>query len=442
MSFFLLLLYLVALYVRLDEQFLSLVPYRIMFCLGIAATVASLLDLLAGKRPTFRAPQLYLMVGLTGMVALSVALTGWLGGAVAAFGEFGTTTTVFFLLVLNITSLSRMRIVATLLVVLSLFIAGQGVLAYHRGYQEDKFVLQQRVGLEEMADGNLSGGQRVSADGSEVNLPRIRSLGFLNDPNDLAQALLISLPFLGLAWRRRRWFRNLLLVGVPMAFVLYGVYLTRSRGGILGLLVLALLALRWRVGRTTALVLTAFLAIALVGLNFSGGRSFSDGSSEARMDAWSEGLQMLKANPIWGIGYNGFTDFNRLTAHNSFVLCFAELGLAGYFVWLSLLVITLLQLSSLGKLSGEEPLDRDFNRWARAIFLALCTFLAAAIFLSRTYILTLYMLLALGTALVDIARRAEKPVFELPPIRWATRVAVLELASIIIIYVVVRLNPV
>ena len=84
MSFFLLLLYLAAFLLRLEEQFPSLAPYPIMYVLGIAVSLASLLEVFAGKRPTLRAPQIYLMVALTVMIPLSVVFTGWFGGAVLA----------------------------------------------------------------------------------------------------------------------------------------------------------------------------------------------------------------------------------------------------------------------------------------------------------------------------------------------------------------------
>jgi len=440
MSFALVVLYLIAWYVRVDEQFPSLVQYPIMFWLGVGGAVTSLLNVLSGKHPTLRAPQLYLMAGLTAMISLSIAFTGWLGGAVYAFEDFSRTTIVFFLIVLNVNSMRRLRIVGATLVLLTIFVAGQGVAAYHWGFQEEKFILFPRgTTLEAGEPGPV---QELPSEDSEVTVPRIRGLGFLNDPNDLAQAILFGMPFLFLAWRRGRWLLSLVLIVPPFLFLVYSIYLTHSRGAIVGLCVLVLLALRWRIGQTASLALTSLLALALIGLNFSGNRGFVDESAEARVDAWSEGLQMLKDNPVWGVGYEEFTEYNRKTAHNSFVLCFAELGLAGYFFWLGLLVITLFELHSLGKLTNEEPIDEDLRRWGRAIFLALCAFLAAGMFLSRTYTMTLYIIVALGTALADIARNSERPVFELSPMRWVTRVGALELASILMVYLFIRLAPV
>src|ERR1700682_4357662 len=49
---------------------------------------------------------------------------------------------------------------------------------------------------------------------------------------------------------------------------------------------------------------------------------------------------MFKSAPLFGIGFNGFTEFLDITAHNSFVLCLAELGLLGSTLWMALLVTT------------------------------------------------------------------------------------------------------
>ena len=69
---------------------------------------------------------------------------------------------------------------------------------------------------------------------------------------------------------------------------------------------------------------TGFIAASAIG-----GRAISskEQSAAERIEAWSVGLELLKWRPLFGAGYGNFTDHHHLTAHNSFVLCFAELGL-------------------------------------------------------------------------------------------------------------------
>jgi hypothetical protein len=133
-----------------------------------------------------------------------------------------------------------------------------------------------------------------------------------------------------------------------------------------------------------------------------------------------------------------FTDHNELTAHNSFVLCFAELGLFGYFIWLAMLLITGYQLSGLLKQSGETEEDQRLVRWAGVIQMSFYSFLGTALFLSRTYNVGLYILLAFTVVLVEIARQTDHPV-QIPSFpSWFTKVGVLEFASIVAVYGLVR----
>src|ERR1035441_7460388 len=122
----------------------------------------------------------------------------------------------------------------------------------------------------------------------------------MNDPNDLALVLVAILPLLGLAWRKGRKLRNVVLVGLPAAFLVYAIYLTRSRGGMLGILAVCFAGLVGRVSRSKALLATAAMAAILLATNFTGGRavSTSEESAAQRIDAWSEGLDMFRSSPV------------------------------------------------------------------------------------------------------------------------------------------------
>jgi hypothetical protein len=76
------------------------------------------------------------------------------------------------------------------------------------------------------------------------HLTRIRGAGFLSDPNDLAQILLIALPLSFIAWRRGRVVANFFVVLVPAALLLWTTYLTHSRGGLIALAAVVLMAAR------------------------------------------------------------------------------------------------------------------------------------------------------------------------------------------------------
>lgn len=232
------------------------------------------------------------------------------------------------------------------------------------------------------------------------------------------------------------------MVFVPCVALCYGVFLTHSRGGTLGALVVLMVILAGRFGHWRSFVLVAILGASAIAIGIGGGREFSatDDSAAGRIDAWSEGLQMLKSQPLTGVGYRQFTEHNPLTAHNSFVLCFAETGLVGYSLWLSLLGVTLFQLHKLKQLPKDDPVQAYIASRAANLQCALFGYMAAAFFLSRTYVPLLYMLIGLCAALVLIARKANLSV-PLPSwSRMITALAASEVGSIFLIYIIRKLQ--
>src|SRR5205823_4424444 len=68
--------------------------------------------------------------------------------------------------------------------------------------------------------------------------------------------------------------------------------------------------------------------------------SSDDEAAQGRVNAWDAGLDMIKSSPVWGVGRDQFVEHHPRTAHNSLVLCLAELGLAGTAMWLGLFYFT------------------------------------------------------------------------------------------------------
>jgi len=198
----------------------------------------------------------------------------------------------------------------------------EALCGYYAGYHGEMFVLLT----------NISSPQ----DDVIGQLTRIRGAGFLSDPNDLAQILLIVLPLAFIAWRRGRMVTNFFVVLLPAALLLWTTYLTHSRGGLVALAAVALMAARKRLGTTTSAALAALFILGMISLDFTGGRGMSAADGADRLEAWANGLEMFKSAPLFGIGFNGFTDLYEITAHNSFVLCLAELGLLGSTLWMAL----------------------------------------------------------------------------------------------------------
>jgi O-antigen ligase len=185
----------------------------------------------------------------------------------------------------------------------------------------------------------------------------------------------------------------------------------------------------------------ALLFLLMLAAQFGGGRELSirEGSAAGRLMAWGTGIGVFKASPLFGVGYGKFEEYYEQTAHNSFVLCFTELGLFGYFFWLALVITTIIGLERLAKRRAVTEEDTLFMRYVTATRAALYSFLATSWFLSRTYNLTLYVIVAIAAALIFL-RTQRNPELSLAPSRWIPLTVAGQFASIVLIYLTIRLR--
>lgn len=387
MGFALTLVYVALTILSPADLFPELAPYRIMLWLAVLCVLASIPSILRAR--WLRFPHSYLMLGVILAICLSRALNGWFGGVAPALADFLPVAVTFFLIVWNVTSVSRLRTLSLALIVIALYSVVRGIVAYHTNNQDDPFVMYQPVWID-------------YSHGLRTGYLRIRALGFLNDPNDFSQYLLMILPLLLPAWRAGRLTWNIIVVLAPAATLLYGVYLTFSRGALLGLALLILFLIKDRLGAKRSAILTPLVVAGVLLLNQSGrAMSMQDDSALGRVNAWSDGLGMFQSSPLWGIGYGLFTNHADRTAHNSFVLCLSELGLIGSFLWLSLLVTCVLYLQAFSRrrVSQSDAESVREGRWAFAIRCALYPVLITSWFLSRTYSTPLYLVMGLSAAI-------------------------------------------
>ena len=347
-----------------------------------------LITWIATVRKCFDAAQFPLSIGLLAWVPLSVAMTGWIGGAIEQFSSF-TPIMIFFLI--SATTIDTPARLNKLFFIIGTVSA---VIALH-GIEQSQLA--------------------VGWSGATLIQERITYVGFLNDPNDLAQLLLVSVPMV-LSFLHRRGNFFLAIVGVAAtSAMLYSVYLTNSRGAIVALAVMAMVFSIFRYGFKKSLFLSPILlAVIFVA---SPGRiseiSADEASASGRIEAWYDGFQMLKSHPIFGVGKSQFIEHHERTAHNSFVLALAELGVIGYFFWFSLIavsgrmLITLLGAHILQS-ENDSPSDiaerEEHRRLARVLLYSLTGFCVTAFFLSRSYTITLYLLVAMIVGLYQSAR--------------------------------------
>lgn len=272
-----------------------------------------------------RISQTKAILGLTVAIVLSMIFNGLKSGSLETILDFAPSSIVFFFLVLNFKSKKHLQILVAVLFLFAVYTIYQGAVATFSKMAESPYVL-------------------IMTNGEGDRFYRILGNGFLNDPNDLAQFLVALIPCMFFFWKKGNTFANLTLVYLPVAFLLFGMFLTHSRGGMLAILVSVMVISRRKIGIIPGLIAGAIIFAGLSAVGWSGGRDISAETGADRMEAWATGLQLIRSHPIFGVGYLRFTEYFYITAHNSIVVCCAELGIFGFFFWVLLILTTLRDL--------------------------------------------------------------------------------------------------
>jgi putative inorganic carbon (HCO3(-)) transporter len=371
--FILSLLYLACTIIRPQDYLPSLADVPLLPVILILAFVAWIFS---GKK-TFAAPQFLILPAFLATVMVSEITNHWLGGALEQLKLFGPVVVAFVVLATALIQ-NRQRITLTFAV----FGLCAMVLALH--------------GVEQARNGVGWTGMTLGEDG------RIRYVGIFNDPNDLGLLFVAVLPMTVYLSAHGKFLRRVFWLG-GAALLLYGVYLTNSRGALLAVLVIGGVYVWYRRGMVTAGVLGVVGLAVMKMLSSRMSELDADESSAAgRVDAWYEGMHMFMSQPLFGVGAGNFTDHNNLTAHNSFVLVLAETGFIGFTLWMAFIgycfwmMVAVLRFKPMAlEESAVQLLDWSVEReLAMTLLLSLCGMFAAAFFLSRSYNFVLYLVMA------------------------------------------------
>jgi putative inorganic carbon (hco3(-)) transporter len=413
-------IYLLLLILRPHEIVPALAGLPIM--LGLMMLCLLLWALTPGKRVSL--PPTVLLICAMFFLPLTVAMNGWWGGFPVAFVALFPSAVVFIL--------------ATM--------AGRGLRALHV-YMRITLLCACLLVYHSMIQVNTGVGPLTEVESYQG---RPYYLGIFNDPNDLGQLFVLALTFaLYLVTITSTGFRRLLL-WISMAWMFYGIMLTNSRGALLAALVVVAIE-GWRRYGKVAVITAGVLALpALFAVTRLNQLSAGEQSANDRIQAWYEGIQMLRSHPFFGVGFGNFTDFNDLTAHNFIVLPMAELGFFGFALWFGLIwySVRMLWWVAYGPHARlREPMtfapDSEQGREilaGRALMLSLIGFGICAFFLSQSYKAPLFLLCGLAVARFTAASRVlpNPPTFRLLP--ELPRLGGLALACIACMWLVVKLN--
>jgi hypothetical protein len=238
--------------------------------------------------------------------------------------------------------------------------------------------------------------ERVGVTGiKSVDMGRVRYVGILQDPNETALAVCLGIPLSVARYQRRRGARRW-LVALAMILLAFGtVLMSGSRGGQLVFLATVGVYFLKRFGFKGVLAaLPLTIPVLLLG-----GRSgqAAEGSTYARLECAAAGLGMFSHSPLTGVGFGQFTEYYAQTAHNSYLLAPAELGLPGMVLWATIVWIAIKTcLVSVRSYAGAG--DEETRNWGIALLSALAGTCAGILFLSFNYHFLLWILFGFAAA--------------------------------------------
>jgi O-antigen ligase len=241
----------------------------------------------------------------------------------------------------------------------------------------------------------------------------------LNNPNDLAQVLLMGLPFLIImTFSGNNLVRRIFASGAVM-IVMYVILKTASRGALITIAVCGVLVF------FKASMLTKFklVALGMIGMLvfvatmppevrsrymtlFSGSRGkFTDsnddesaiGSTLERKAIMIQAVKITLRRPLFGVGPGNFTDYSAVDSHasgvrahwrvthNTYLEWSSECGFPGVILFLAGVIFCLRRMSRVTKRFEGNPATKHLVQIAGALQFSLLTYCASAFFSSTAY---------------------------------------------------------
>jgi O-antigen ligase len=242
--------------------------------------------------------------------------------------------------------------------------------------------------------------KEVVTDGDVVG--RMTGIGLIENANDIAAILILGIPFTITYFNqiKNAWVKNTLAL---LVFVFYFVLIweAKSRGATLGLGAYAMVWywLKVKNKKLATMIILMGSLFTYVALSSIQRRSDDvEGSTKNRLIFWKAGANMAVRNPLFGVGYGGFinnlnryangnvgTEGSKMTAHSTWILVLAETGFVGFLLYVGAWIFT---IRTAWIMKEDHP----------EYLLAIVAYGTVISFLSHTYMLYPYILIALTTA--------------------------------------------
>lgn len=253
--------------------------------------------------------------------------------------------------------------------------------------------------------------------------------GTIFDPNDIAFILISFLPFNFLyVSKGNRKFKRIISVANIIISILV-ILMTGSRGGFLGLLILAFMFLFVKT-KTIKISYKIFIGIAMFFLvstystlidterfetllNIKEDYNVTD--EFGRFEIWKKGFKIMLQHPLTGVGVSCFPEAigtyrekkNLIpkwqTAHNSLILIGAETGIIG-FILFALLIFRALKIFRKAKKQGTSE---DVIKIGEMTNMSYIPHIVCAMLLSQAYSIYMVFFIALSAVLYKLLNRQD-----------------------------------
>jgi hypothetical protein len=429
MDFVLFLLLNLALFLRPQDLVPAFAPipfYNILIVANLAVAAPAIIQQIrTGWKDT---PAIVCVAGVFAALVLSLVSKSDFAGAWHWGLEFAKVAAYFLLMIAVLRTTRRFTIFLGAVVALTVVLAALAVAHFH-GHVDLPAIAHAREVIYDPITGDATENVRLAA------------YGVFADPNDLSMIVVLSILIcLGaLFYRDLKAARAAMLL--PLLLLGYSLALTQSRGGLLALMAGLGMFLVNRYGILKSTV--AFAAVVGAIFLVFGGRQvdisagIASGTGGQRTDLWYAGLQMLKWQPLVGMGQGRFVEQQGLVAHNSYIQALAEWGFIGGAMFIGLIYVVLYSIWRLKPVRRQitSPLLRSFHPYMLG---ALAAYAASMMTLTRCDVVPTYMVVGLGVSYERLARRGTP----LQPLKsdykLAGQIALATLAFIALVYIYIR----
>lgn len=412
----------------------GIIPAATMVLVPVLLGLAAVHQLVIRRRPIVIDRTLLLMMGFLGVLLLSALPAQGYDVAferILVFVSEGLL--IVFLVRQSVRGLPDLRTAILATVAAAALLAGLTVFQAVTGNYGQEFMGLAPRSLEHL-EGLGASASQVAA-GEEIGLEH-RARGPVDEPNRFAQILLMAGALSVIIALNARRKVGTIVAWLCVALLLGGVLLTYSRGALVALFALLVIAVPLRLIRLRRLVggLAVGVVVTLAAVPgmaerarsvagvaglFGSAQVEADGPTRGRTTAMLSALAAYTDHPVLGVGPGQYLAFHAVQyqelpelsfrqiaeprrAHNLYLEMAAETGTVGLLLFLSIPFLLLLDLRRLRlTLAPQRP---DLARLATGFTLVIFAYLGTGVFLHLAYERYYWVMVALAAAAVGTLR--------------------------------------